>query len=423
MAGCVAPAAAPVQEAESGGEGAVAQEAAHITMWGGAFLMNSNQELWNASAFAQEHPDITFETTPMPYDQYSQKMAVAISAGETDPDVLLVHYPFIKDFMGKGLLVDLTEGVERDQFSPDVFAPVVEGDAVFGVPYEIATSVNYYREDVLTELGLELPATRDAYFEVGHTIQEKTGQYWSILDRSTGNISLFQTALLMLQGDIFSPEGELILDTDAGKGVEAADFLLSLADSGFTISVPSETPEGFETVKSGQVVGNLALYAWIHRMQSAITEQDEVFGKWRIGLPPELIAGGPIATSVNGAFLLVNKLSEYPEAAWDVVSFFGQSIEGVHALADQFVIMGAYKPGLQNVVETIEGWPLLGDQRAQAQLAELALRDDLSVITMHPNLGEAQSVLNEALVRMFAHEVTPADAIAQASERIRAIDK
>ena len=392
-------------------------------MWGGAFLMNANQELWDASDYSKEHPHISFETTPMPYDQYSQKMAVAISAGETDPDVLLIHYPFIKDFTGKGLLVDLTEGVERDQFSPNVFEPVVESDAVFGVPYEIATFVNFYREDVLAELGLELPATRDAYFEAGNVIQEKTGQFWSILDKASGNISLFQSALLMLDGNIFSADGEVILDTDAGKGVEAADFLLSLADSGFTMSVPSETPEGFEAVKSSEVVGNLAIYAWIHRMQSAITDQDEVYGKWRIGPPPELTPGGPIAISQNGAYLLINKLSEFPEAAWDVVKFFGQSIEGVHALADQFVIMGAYKPGLQNVVETIKGWPLLGDQRAQAQMAEMALRDDLSVITMHSNLGEAQSILNEVLVRLFAHEVTPADAIAQASEKIRAIGK
>ena len=228
IAGCVAPAAGPTQESAAGDEGAIAQEAAHITMWGGAFLMNANQELWDASDYSKEHPHISFETTPMPYDQYSQKMAVAISAGETDPDVLLIHYPFIKDFTGKGLLVDLTEGVERDQFSPNVFEPVIESDAVFGVPYEIATFVNFYREDVLAELGLELPATRDAYFEAGNVIQEKTGQFWSILDKASGNISLFQSALLMLEGNIFSADGEVILDTDAGKGVEAASPIPAL---------------------------------------------------------------------------------------------------------------------------------------------------------------------------------------------------
>jgi multiple sugar transport system substrate-binding protein len=423
LASCApAPAAAPNVSTDGDGQSAAA-EAATITMWGGAFLMNANQQIWDASAYAQEHGEITFETTPMPYDQYAQKMAVAVSAGEPEPDVLLVHYPFIRDFIGKGLLVDISDGVERDQFSPDVIQSVVEDGNIVGVPYEIATFVQYYRADVLDDLGLALPANLDQWFEVGHTIQEQAGRFWTILDKADGNISLFQSVALMLNGDIFAADGEVILDTDAGKGVEAAERLLAIADSGFAASVPVDTPEGFEAVKQEEVVGNLVNYAWIHRMQSAITEEDEVFGKWRIGAPPEVIPGGPIATSQNGAYLLVNKLSNNPDAAWAVIKFFGQSVEGVRTLADQFVIMGAYRPGLQDVIDHSAGWAIFGGQRVQAQMAEVALREDLNVITMNPNLGEAQSILNEALVRMYAHEVTPAEAIGEATEKIRAISK
>jgi hypothetical protein len=45
------------------------------------------------------------------------------------------------------------------------------------------------------------------------------------------------------------------------------------------------------------------------------------------------------------------------------------------------------------------------------------------VVTMHGNLGEAEANITEALVRMYDHEVTPEEAVAQAAERIRAIEK
>lgn len=421
LAACAAPAPGGAPAADSGAA-SPSQATTTITMWGGAFLMNSNKQIWDASDYATEHPNITFETTPMPYGEYSQKMAVAISAGENEPDILLVHYPFIRDFIGKGLLVDIGEKVARDDFSADVIASVVEDGQVVGVPYEIATQVNYYREDVLTELGLTLPTTIDDWFEAGEAIKNSSGAAWTIIDPAASEGTLISN-MLMLDGDVFNEAGEVVLDTDAGKGVEAAELLLRMADAGVAAMIPVETPEAFEVVKRSEVVGNLVGYAWIHRMQSALTADDEVFGKWRIGMPPELTPGGPIAVSRNGAYLLVNKLSNNPDQAWDVVNFFGQSVEGVRALADQFVIMGAYKPGLQDVIDNSEGWEIFGGQRVQAEMAAVAMREDLNLVTMHPNLGEAEAVIREALVRMYDKEVTPEQAIAESAERIRNIDK
>lgn len=421
LAACVAPTTGGAPSADSE-QPAGGPEQATITMWGGAFLMNSNKQIWDASDYGKEHSNITFETTPIPYGEYSQKMAVAISAGESDPDILLVHYPFIRDFIGKGLLVDISERVERDQFSADVISSVIEDGQVVGVPYEIATYVNYYRDDVLTDLGLTLPTTIDEWFEVGEAIKNSSGAAWTIIDPASAAGTLLST-MLLLDGDIFNEAGEVIIDTEAGQGTPAAELLKRMADSEVAAMIPVETPESFEIVKQGGVVGNLVGYAWIHRMQSALTVDDDVYGKWRIGTPPELTPGGPIATSANGAYLLINKLSENPDLAWDVISFFGQSVEGVRALADQFVIMGAYKPGLQDVIDNSEGWEIFGGQRVQAEMAAVAMRDDLNLVTMHPNLGESQAVLTEALVRMFDDEVTPEEAIAQAAERIRNIDK
>ena len=255
LAACAAPVGAPSADAGSG-ESAAGPEQATVTMWGGAFLMNSNKQIWDSSEYAKEHSNITFETTPMPYGEYSQKMAVAISAGENEPDILLVHYPFIRDFIGKGLLVDLSERIERDQFSEDVIASVIDDGQVVGVPYEIATYVNYYREDVLADLDLTLPTTIDAWFEAGEAIKNGTGAAWTIIDPASSEGTLI-SSMLMLDGDIFSEEGDVILDTEAGQGAEAAELLLRMADSELAAMMPVETPESFEVVKNGEVVGNL----------------------------------------------------------------------------------------------------------------------------------------------------------------------
>lgn len=360
LAGCAAP--GPTSTSDAGGDGMASDENVMLTMWGGAFLMNANQNIFDNSDFAKEHPNYTLEATPASGNLYGQKMKVAIAAGDPEPDIMLVHYRFVKDFLLPDISVDLSDRVDEGGFSPDIFKSVKVDGKIYGIPYEVATFVNYYREDVLTDLGMELPSNRTEYFEVGNTIKEQSGQNWTFVDKATGNTQLYLAMLMMLEGDVFDAEtGDVILDTDAGKGVDAATLLKELSDSGFTSPLRFDSPEGFEEVKNSETVGNLTPYAWIHRMMDALVPEDEVFGKWRIGHAPALLDGGTNAVSHNGAYLAVNKLSPNPEAAWDVAAFFGQSVEGVQALSDQFVIIGAYKPGLEAVKEKSEGWISLVD--------------------------------------------------------------
>ena len=62
-------------------------------------------------------------------------------------------------------------------------------------------------------------------------------------------------------------------------------------------------------------------------------------------------------------------------------------------------------------------------QRAQAQMAEVALDPDLRVITMHPNMAQAQSLLAEGLNRMINEETTPEELIPDVAGKVRNIDK
>ncbi len=420
-AGLALAACAPVARGRD--EGVDEAKDVTVTMWGGAFLMNANQNIYDNSSFKQAQPHISLEATPASGNQYAQKMRVAIAAGDPEPDVLLVHYRFVKDFLTPDITIDLSGRVDASNFSPDIFKSVREEGKIYGIPYETATFVNYYRDDVLSDLGLAQPTTRDEYFTVGATVKEQTGANWTFLDKASGNEQLFLAILLMLGGDIFSAEdGSVILDQD-DRGVEAAQLLLDISQSGFASPLRFDSPEGFEEVKNGETVGNLTPYAWIHRMMDALVPEDEVFGKWRIGHAPTLATGGSSAVSHNGAYLAVNKLSRHVDEAWEVARFFGHSVEGVVALSEQFVIVGAYKPGLEKVREVSQGWDIFGGQRAQAQMAEVALDPELRVITMHPNMAEAQSLLAESLNRMINEEIAPEELITDIAGRVRDIDK
>jgi len=420
LAACAAPSAQPAASSDSSDE-AAALEQFSLEMWGGAFLMNANKSIYDASEFFGANPHLVFEATPASGNLYAQKMKTAIAAGDSKPDILLVHYQYVKDFLLPGISVDISDRVDESGFSPGIFKSAKEEGKTFGIPYETATFVNYYREDVLNDLGLELPTTREEYFAVGDTIKNETGSNWTFVDKASGNQQLFLAIVLMLGGDIFSTDdGSVILDTDAGKGMEAAQLLYDLSNSGFAEPLNHSSPEGFEAVKNSDVVGNLIPYAWVHRMMDALTADDEVFGKWRIGESPTLIPGGTNAISHQGAYLAINALSEHPDEAWQVAEWFGQSVEGVTALAEEFVIIGAYRPGLENVVETSQGWDIFGGQRAQAQMAEIAKQEDLRVITMHPDLAEGQKIIDEALTRMLNDEITPEQAVTESSDKIRA---
>lgn len=394
-----------------------------VTMSGGAYLMRSAQDVWDTGSMPAKYPNIKFKATGYPYLEYAKKMKIAIAANESDPDILVVHSRWIQDFLALDLVIPITDHINKDDQVAEALLEVTIDDEIYGYIYEIAPVVIYYRNDIMEEMGFDLPTTLDQYFAVGRKIAA-TGKYWDLIDPAGGtHVAAIEREFLnfitQLGGDVFGKDGSVILNTAKGKGVEAAQLYYRLFKADFTGHINAERPEGFTAVKEGKVAGNYIGYAWVHRMRDAIKEGDPTFGEWRMGTPPSLVPGGARSGSETGTWVFINKLSDNKKAAIEVAKYFGHSLEGQSALANKHVIIGGYKPALEYLQDHSAAWPLLGGQGVQAKIAEILLTQKVPIAHADPAMGEAQDILRDYLTRMLNEEMTPKEAMDAAASKIQ----
>ena len=374
--------------------------------------------MWDRSQFAKAHPEITYESAGFPYAQYAQKMKIAMAAGEADPDIIFVHSRWNRDFVGTDLLLDITNQVDRSAFGEAQLKGVSYQGKIWGIPYEVSTLVNYYRPDALEKSGLRYPDTLEQYFEAAQRVRG-AGKWLSMLSRAADNSNIYLELVVSLGGDLFDSTGQkLILDTPEGKGIEAAEILLKLAS--VSRDLDSQSPEGFTAMKKGEVVGNFHQYSWIHRMKDAIVQGDEPFGKFRVGPIPARSGPGTTRNVTYGPLVIfVSKSSDNKAAAVEVAKFFSHSVEGITALANEFLVLGAYTPGLLNLETAGLAWPIFGGQKVQWFLAQNIMSKDLGMMNPSKYVGEAQNIVADHITRMLTGQFTAEQAVREASKKIR----
>jgi len=343
-------------------------------------------------------------------------MKTAIASGESDPDLMYVHSRWNRDFVGKGVLVDITDYVDKDQFSPNLLSGVSWEGKLYGIPYEVSTLVWYHRPDALELAGVAYPNSTLDYLKMGKKLR-RLDKYADIFDQAADNSNTFIELCLLFGGDVFTMKGDHILDKPEGHGVEAADFFLQI--SKFARNLGHQSPEGFTAIKNGEVVGNMIQYSWIHRMKDALKDGDEPFGKWRIGVLPQKMGVGVNKATYGPLTVFVNKKSDNIRTAIEVAKFFSHSEDGLVDLANKWMVMGAYRPGLKKLQTASVEWPIFGGQKVQGFLGQNIMDKKLAVTNPNKNLAEAQAILGDHLSRMFKGEFAPEEMVKLAAKKIK----
>jgi len=390
-----------------------------VTIWGGAYLMKVYQDMIESGSFYIMHPEIKVKATGYPYLDYARKMKAALAAGESDPDLLMVHDRWVYDFIGKNVLVDLTNKINVKNFGNTIQQVTDQKGRIWGIPIEIIVPVQWYREDILNKYGLTYPETFEEYIEVGKKLKEQ-GLYWTSLD--PGGIKesyyLFLSLLSQLGGNIFDREGNVILDTEQGKGKAVAEIYMKLIDLGIACMVRMESPEQFSLIKRGKIVGLWSTHGYLARMKDAIQPGDEPFGKLRMGRSPSLGKG-----TLNGTFpvtyLFLSKYSDNPEAAYEVAKYGTSSIEASLAWANKYAMPPAYMPGLETIARESNPWALFGGQQVMKDMARFILGGEIQLPNLNPNFGEAADIISEGFSAMFAKEMSSEEMIKDVANKIR----
>ncbi len=208
----------------------------------------------------EKETGIKVELTQLGEDQLSDQYNVKLNAGTDEIDVMM-YRPLQegKLFAKNGYLSDLTDKVNGDAdyaWSDFQAAPVSatsEEDKVMGVPIITEREVLYYRKDLLTKAGLEVPKTLDELASSAAKIKADNPGTAGFVARTakTAAVTQFSSFLFSYGGD-FTKDGAASVNTPEAKAAYAMYGGL-IKDSGpANVSTDMSWPDSMAIFTQGQ---------------------------------------------------------------------------------------------------------------------------------------------------------------------------
>ena len=403
------------------------EEGAELTVMGGAHL-TSVAEYVLKDFMEQTGIRINFEKYS--FAEYPTKMKIAMSQGDSVPDVLIVHDEFIRQFVEAGYLMELSGILDREN-TLDVFTPVDFNGGTYGIPNQVTNQFLFmYRGDVYDELGLSAPATFDEYFEQALTLKE-AGYYAGAWDPSDPDcVNLFMNYLYMLGGEILDNEGALTLN----KAEEAIALLQKCYEAGiWHKSDQSNSDEYWTAFNAGKIAAFPGAAAHVAYYETNADPGGQGgYGTLRIAPAMKFSDDGPDTYLNNTEFWAINAKTKYPNAARMVVAYLTQTVEAAQKCANinEEGLMArfgtGYLPGLEALAKgegVAESAPF-GGEKAVAILAQdlLDKGDSITLPYVDTRSSEIKTIIAEVLGEMFLNGAyTPQTAASEMRARIENI--
>lgn len=398
---------------------------AELTIMGGAHLVGVTEVVLRD--FMKENPDIRINFEKYSYAEYPTKMKIALSQGDSTPDVMIIHDLYLRQFVKAGFLMDLTPIVDREN-TLDVMEPAIYSNGLYGVPNQVTSQyVFLYRKDIYEKLGLSIPETFDDYFEQALVLKEK-GYYAGAWDPSNSKCSdMFLSYLYMMGGNVLDNNGNVTLN----KAEETLSLIKKCYDAGiYHKSISSDSDEYWTAFNSGVIAAfpGPATHAAYYETNVDPTGNG---GYGSIGIAPSVrfSADGPSTALNNTEYWAINKNTKYPEAAKKVVSYLTQTIEaaGKFSNVNENGLMARYCTGYIPAMKDIatgaytDGWDAFGGTNIVAELAAdiYENRDSITIPFVDERSAEIKTIISDVIGEMFLMDsYTPSEAVKEMKKRI-----
>ena len=201
-----------------------------IVFW---HAMNGDQEVAlteMTQKFMDANENITVELQNQgKYGDLQQKLT-ATSTSPSDLPTMTQAYPdWMFNPIQDGLVYDLTAYTESLEDYDDILEGFRNGtvinDKVYSMPFNKSTEVLWYNEDILNELGLEVPTTYDELKEVSKAIYEAKG----IAGAGFDSLSNYYTTYINSKGATYDSE----FDVTGDISKEAVNYHLDGVKEGY----------------------------------------------------------------------------------------------------------------------------------------------------------------------------------------------
>ena len=172
----------------AGGDGTQAAQAGDITLWLAGGDTNKDLRTYLVDTFAEENPGSTLTIEEIAWPDLVNKLTTALPDEANTPDVVEIGNTQAPTFTTVGAFRDLTP--LYDELGGDkLLQSFVEGGSVdgknFALPYYFGSRYMFYRKDIWTAAGVEVPQTLSEFTEAVAKLRTDTqsgfamgGQDW-----------------------------------------------------------------------------------------------------------------------------------------------------------------------------------------------------------------------------------------------------
>ncbi|BDG34299.1 MULTISPECIES: ABC transporter substrate-binding protein [Anoxybacillaceae] len=266
-------------------------------------------------AFEKENPGIKVKTVYAPYDKFNDKF-LTMSAGGDQPDLVWIQPAAFGQFVAKGLLMDLTDRVEKE-INKDEFLPnVLELGQVNGKQYALIRDASAfqmgYNKDLFDKAGVPYPKddwTWEDFLEAAKKLTKvENGKIVQF------GIENFYTNELLVEngGGFVSPDGKKVI-IDSPESIEAIQFGRDLIHK-YHVQPTSAQSQGMTNMFLAGKAAMRLLGPW----DWADTAKNANF-RWDVVPMPAGKAGNVAAASYLP--IGISKGTKHPEEAWKLLKF------------------------------------------------------------------------------------------------------
>ncbi len=376
--------------------------------------------------FKAAYPDVEVEIQEYAPSDVYVNFPLALTAGEKDPDVVLIESSHLSEIVALGGLLDLTEKVQpyiddvNDYRWPDA---TLDGK-IYAMPWDSGPVVLYYRRDVFEKAGLptepeqvnELVSTWDGYLDVCRTIKEETGLYCFAHNKANNYGRLYEMVLWEQGLGYYDAEtGEITIDSP--ENIATLEMLGRFWEEDLVSDNLEWTDPWYaEFASLDEPVATLIEASWMEVFfKSWIAPGTE--GLWGVARMPAGPYGGARAANDGGSTFVINGKTDNPEAAWAFVEF---TLARPESQLKLFEISG-FIPALETTYNDPifdEGDPFFAGQKARRLYAEV-VSDIPSATVYGPHYGEMNGAVSLA-IQQYAAGMSAQEALEEAADEVRA---
>lgn len=282
-------------------------------------------------AYNESQDKVKVETVILPqdantvHDDFVNKLA----SGDTSVDVMGLDVTYIDEFASAGWLADLTDLVDASVTEGMLTGPVegaMKDGRLVAMPWFTNSSVLFYRQDVLDELGAEVPTTWDGWMELADKAVGVNGvEYGADFQaaQSEALVCNWVEYVWSNGGDILDEDGNPIINSE--NNIEATEIMKKLVDEyapeGVTTYTETESEQVFKEGKC------LFIRDWSGFWSSGQDEGSKVTGKIAATKLPVGPSGTESHTCLGGLDLVINNNVDdtQKEAAADFISYMASA--------------------------------------------------------------------------------------------------